>query len=104
MSLTRDCEFGMRVLEVMRQPLEVKVVTISRARGTLTFPARGGHEPLPLRLLWVYRESVHLLEQHHHRYQFCSLQQPHHPDRCWIASISTSRFRVLIMRSSATVG
>jgi magnesium chelatase family protein len=39
MSLTRDCEFGMRVLEVMRQPLEDKVVTISRARGTLTFPA-----------------------------------------------------------------
>jgi magnesium chelatase family protein len=32
-------EFSMRVLEVMRQPLEDKVVTISRARGTLTFPA-----------------------------------------------------------------
>ncbi|HPL29139.1 MAG TPA: ATP-binding protein, partial [Anaerolineae bacterium] len=28
-----------RVLEVMRQPLEDKVVTISRAQGTLTFPA-----------------------------------------------------------------
>ncbi len=32
-------EFGMRVLEVMRQPIEDKVVTISRAQGTLTFPA-----------------------------------------------------------------
>ena len=32
-------EFGPRVLEVMRQPLEDKVVTISRAQGTLTFPA-----------------------------------------------------------------
>ncbi|MDD2695309.1 MAG: YifB family Mg chelatase-like AAA ATPase [Anaerolineales bacterium] len=32
-------EFGSRVLEVMRQPLEDKVVTISRAQGTLTFPA-----------------------------------------------------------------
>jgi magnesium chelatase family protein len=32
-------EFGMRVLEVMRQPLEDKVVTISRARGTHSFPA-----------------------------------------------------------------
>ena len=32
-------EFGMRVLEVLRQPLEDKMVTISRARGTLTFPA-----------------------------------------------------------------
>jgi len=32
-------EFGTRVLEVMRQPLEDKVVTISRARGALSFPA-----------------------------------------------------------------
>ena len=32
-------EFGTRVLEVLRQPLEDKVVTISRARGTLSFPA-----------------------------------------------------------------
>ncbi|MFN7037901.1 MAG: ATP-binding protein, partial [Bellilinea sp.] len=32
-------EFGMRVLEVLRQPLEDKIVTISRAQGSLTFPA-----------------------------------------------------------------
>lgn len=32
-------EFGMRVLEVLRQPLEDKIVTISRAQGALTFPA-----------------------------------------------------------------
>jgi magnesium chelatase family protein len=32
-------EFGQRVLEVMRQPLEDNQVTISRAQGTLTFPA-----------------------------------------------------------------
>ena len=32
-------EFGMRVLEVLRQPLEDRVVTISRARGSATFPA-----------------------------------------------------------------
>ncbi len=32
-------EFGQNVLEVMRQPLEDKVVTISRAQGTITFPA-----------------------------------------------------------------
>jgi magnesium chelatase family protein len=32
-------EFGSRTLEVLRQPLEDKVVTISRAQGTLTFPA-----------------------------------------------------------------
>ena len=32
-------EFGTRVLEVLRQPIEDKVVTISRARGSLTFPA-----------------------------------------------------------------
>ncbi len=32
-------EFDRRVLEVLRQPLEDKVVTISRAQGTLTFPS-----------------------------------------------------------------
>ncbi|HEX2979061.1 MAG TPA: YifB family Mg chelatase-like AAA ATPase [Anaerolineaceae bacterium] len=32
-------EFGSRVLEVLRQPIEDKLVTISRAQGSLTFPA-----------------------------------------------------------------
>lgn len=32
-------EFSQHVLEVMRQPIEDKHVTISRAQGTLTFPA-----------------------------------------------------------------
>jgi magnesium chelatase family protein len=33
-------EFSRRALEVLRQPLEDGVVTISRARAALTFPAR----------------------------------------------------------------
>jgi magnesium chelatase family protein len=32
-------EFGQQTLEVLRQPLEDRIVTISRASGTLTFPA-----------------------------------------------------------------
>ena len=32
-------EFGHTVLEVLRQPIEDKVVTISRAQGSITFPA-----------------------------------------------------------------
>ena len=32
-------EFGHNVLEVLRQPMEDKVVTISRAQGSITFPA-----------------------------------------------------------------
>ncbi|MBL8160594.1 MAG: YifB family Mg chelatase-like AAA ATPase [Anaerolineae bacterium] len=32
-------ELGPKVLEVLRQPIEDKVVTISRAKGSLTFPA-----------------------------------------------------------------
>ena len=32
-------EFGHNVLEVLRQPLEDKIVTISRAQGSVTFPA-----------------------------------------------------------------
>ncbi len=44
-------EFGMRVLEVLRQPIEDKLVTISRAQGSLTFPANfmlvGAMNPCP---------------------------------------------------------
>jgi magnesium chelatase family protein len=44
-------EFGRRVLEVLRQPLEDKHVTISRAQGSLTFPANfqliGAMNPCP---------------------------------------------------------
>ncbi len=44
-------EFGPRVLEVMRQPMEDKVVTISRANGSFTFPANfqliGAMNPCP---------------------------------------------------------
>ncbi|RUA17719.1 MAG: magnesium chelatase, partial [Clostridia bacterium] len=32
-------EFGNKMLEMLRQPLEDKVVTLSRATGTVTFPA-----------------------------------------------------------------
>ena len=44
-------EFGHSLLEVLRQPLEDKVVTISRAQGTITFPANfmlvGAMNPCP---------------------------------------------------------
>ncbi len=44
-------EFGPRVLEVLRQPLEDRVVTISRATGALSFPANfiliGAMNPCP---------------------------------------------------------
>jgi magnesium chelatase family protein len=37
--LDEATELGQRTLEVMRQPIEDKMVTISRAKSTLTFPA-----------------------------------------------------------------
>ena len=44
-------EFGTRVLEVLRQPMEDRVVTISRARGSFSFPASfmlvGAMNPCP---------------------------------------------------------
>jgi len=53
-------EFGMRTLEVLRQPLEDKVVTISRATGSLSFPANfllvGARNPCPC---GYYGDPVH---------------------------------------------
>jgi magnesium chelatase family protein len=44
-------EFGQRSLEVLRQPIEDKIVTISRANGSFTFPANfmliGAMKPCP---------------------------------------------------------
>ncbi len=44
-------EFGHHILEVLRQPLEDKAVTISRAQGAITFPANfmlvGAMNPCP---------------------------------------------------------
>jgi magnesium chelatase family protein len=44
-------EHGIKTLEVLRQPIEDKIVTISRAKGTLTFPANFllvlAHNPCP---------------------------------------------------------
>jgi magnesium chelatase family protein len=44
-------EFAQRTLEVLRQPLEDKIVTIARAKGALTFPANfmliGALNPCP---------------------------------------------------------
>lgn len=52
-------EFSRAVLEVLRQPLEDGVVTISRARAAFTFPARfllaGSMNPCPCEeYLWIY--------------------------------------------------
>jgi magnesium chelatase family protein len=52
-------EHNPRTLEVLRQPIEDKIVTISRAKGTLTFPANFllilAHNPCPC---GFYNDSV----------------------------------------------
>ena len=57
-------EFGHRILEAMRQPLEDKRVVISRAQGfgrlSRQLHAGGRDEPLPLRILRRSAEAVYL--------------------------------------------
>ena len=58
-------EFGTRVLEVMRQPMEDKVVTISRAKGSLTFSANfqliAAMNPCPCGYLNDHKKPVGVL-------------------------------------------
>ena len=58
-------EFGHATLEALRQPMEDKVVTISRAGGTVTFPANfaliGANESLPLRVFGTSHQGACLL-------------------------------------------
>ena len=52
-------EFGRNVLEVLRQPLEERRITVSRARYSVEYPANfagGGDESVPVRLLSRYAE------------------------------------------------
>ena len=66
-------EFGPRVLEVLRQPMEDKIVTISRAAGLADlpgqFPIDRRHEPLPVRLLRRPGQTLHLLPPTVTKYQ-----------------------------------
>lgn len=56
-------ELNTKTLEVMRQPIEDKVVTISRAKGSLSFPANfmlvAAHNPCPQ----GYSQSIQLRVQ-----------------------------------------
>jgi len=54
--------FGTRVLEVMRQPMKDKVVTICRAKGSLTslpiFNWSLPRIPALVEIIWIHKEPV----------------------------------------------
>ena len=78
-------EFGPRVLEVMRQPIEDKVVTISRAQGSLTFPANfqliAAMNPCPCGYYGDPVKAVHLLDRYCHQVPEAHLRPPARPHR-----------------------
>lgn len=57
--LDEIAEFQKNTLEVLRGPLEDRIVTISRVNATLTYPANfmfvSSMNPCPCRILWVKR-------------------------------------------------
>ena len=62
-------EFSRETLEALRQPLEDRVVTVSRVHGTcsvsLPVHAGGRHEPLQMRLSGASDPCLHLYAQRH---------------------------------------
>lgn len=66
-------EFPRQVLEALRQPLEDKVVTISRATGTLTFPAKfiliAAQNPCPCGFLGSFKKTCICLPGQISRYK-----------------------------------
>ena len=65
-------EFGRSVLEVLRQPLEDKRISVSRAKYSVEYPANftlvASMNPLPMRLLQPPRQGVQLCSGAVHRY------------------------------------
>lgn len=57
--LDEIAEFNKNTLEVLRGPLEDRIVTISRVNATLTYPANfmfvSSMNPCPCRILWFKR-------------------------------------------------
>ena len=86
-------EFDRSVSEVLRQPLEERVVAnITRVSGTVTLPLlvhpRLCDEPLQVRLLRTCLQALHL-----HAESPSGLYDKNLRDHCWTALTSTSRFR-----------
>lgn len=57
-------EFNKNTLEVLRGPLEDKMVTISRVNGTISYPADfmfiASMNPCPCRVLWKWRKRMYM--------------------------------------------
>ena len=66
-------EHSSKVLEVLRQPIEDKIVTISRARGSITFPANfllvGARNPCPCGFYGDLQQACNCTPNQIQRYQ-----------------------------------
>ncbi len=66
-------EHSSKVLEVLRQPIEDKIVTISRAKGSVTFPANfllvGARNPCPCGFYGDLQQSCNCTPNQIQRYQ-----------------------------------
>ena len=90
-------EFGPRNLETLRQPLEDKVITISHAQGSMSFPANfmlvGAMNPCPCGSFATRNINARAA------WRRSPATRSDFPARCWTASTSTSRCRGWTSRS-----
>jgi magnesium chelatase family protein len=95
-------EFKRAALEALRQPLEERNVTISRAKVTIQLYADRFHEPMPVRILHPWGKKMHLFTAGRTKIPGPNLGTTSWPDRPAVKSISRPFYELDCEKTSDT--